>query len=192
MKKSLLISALAFLCLTTTVSAYTEPGIFLQDKGWLWVQKDDGVMAAKVKLDEGTPIDVYTETKDATYESAKKGATLNFVKVSYDSKDYWAISNRIITGKKRAVVIEDAAIYNTPSFPDVRNAHLEKGSIVGIGKTFSAGNGVTFQEVSYYSENNFEKITLPSTNNTKNLRSPSKGISNFNSHLQSAIFVSLS
>lgn len=149
MKKSLVLTVL--LAVLSSAFAQTVPGIFLQEGGWLWTQKDDGVMAAKVKLSEGTELDVYPESKDSAYEGGK--SALNFVKVKYESKDYWAISNRLITGKKLAVLTDDVAVYNTPHPADVRNTHLDKGSLVAIGKKQISPvlHSLSFVEVTYYS-----------------------------------------
>ena len=74
MKKVFLISIL--FTLVSSVFAQTVPGIFLQENGWLWSEKEDGVMSAKVKLAEVTELQVYSESKDAPYEGAEKNKTL--------------------------------------------------------------------------------------------------------------------
>ncbi len=160
MKKSVIISTL--ILTAASLFAETSKGIFLQDNGWLWSKKDDGVMTAKVKLSEGTEIEVYPESADFSYDGAAKGKTLNFTKVKYDSKEYWSISNRFILGKRLAVLTDDVAIYNTPHPADVRNAHLDKGSLVAIGDKVTSPvlSSLSFIEVSYYSASRYSVQTV--------------------------------
>ncbi len=145
-------------------AAFSEsvPGVFLQEGGWLWSEKD-GVMSATVKMSEGTAISVETtgetdasgnpvaKTKEAEYEGSK-GKTLTFAQVKYDGKSYWSISNRFTMKKKPAVLVEDCAMYNTKNLADVVNGHLDIGSGIAVGETVKATGGIDITEVSYYSE----------------------------------------
>ena len=46
------------LAAVSSVYAASVPGVFLQDGGWLWMEQQDGVMSASVKIDAGTAVDV--------------------------------------------------------------------------------------------------------------------------------------
>ncbi len=151
------------LAAVSSVYAASVPGVFLQDGGWLWMEQQDGVMSASVKIDAGTAVDVevtgekdlsgapVAKIKESAYDGSK-GKTLTFAEVKYEGKTYWVISNRIALQKKPAVIVEDSAMYNSKSLADVVNAHLDIGSIVAAGSVSIATGNIDIIEVSYYSD----------------------------------------
>ena len=168
MKKIASIFLLSMIALCTAFAQETVSAVALQKDTALWNEKEPGMMEwAKKDLEPGTILEVYVGSKrnsqgkkipdiiSSSWTTAtKKGQTLDFIKVKYQGKDYYAISNRVALYQTPAVVTKNAATYLTPNLADVRKTSLSYGTVVAIGEERSVC-GISLYELSYYDEANY-------------------------------------
>jgi len=145
-------SVLFALVLAASVSA--ESAVMLRENGPLRVddaEKGGAVWSITVPagtmlvLKESAPV---TKTMITTKENIPD---CKFYKVKYNGKEYLASENEVVTGKKTGVILRDTTLFTKPQFSAFVNARLEKETMVAVGETVKT-NGVSFTEVTYYSD----------------------------------------
>lgn len=168
MKKIILTLCAALFSFAVFAADNNLPAIMMQPSGGLFEDKGE-MMEWTKSLDSGTEIKVITvaddkgqqvpETKKSQRKVEKKTVNCTMYHVIYENQKFWVLNDRVSIDEKIAVVKAPAAVYRSPDIADVKDVSLPIGSMITIGKKFTANNKFEMYKVSYYDAANYEVVS---------------------------------
>ena len=99
------------------------PSVLFYDEGSLWFENAEGALEWYVTLNAGQTLYAYPASAESESEvveaqkmsKAGKKEQDVYIKVLYDQKDYWILSDLVVANATAAVVIEDTVNYSNDS-----------------------------------------------------------------------------
>lgn len=168
MKKIILTLCAALFSFAVFAADNNLPAIMMQPSGGLFEDKGE-IMEWTKSLDSGTELKVITvaddkgrqvpETKKSQRKVEKKTVNCTMYHVIYENQKFWVLYDRVAIDEKMAVVKATAAVYRSPDIADVKDVALPIGSMITIGKKFTANNKFEMYKVSYYDAANYEVVS---------------------------------
>lgn len=152
------------------------PSVLFYDEGSLWFENADGALEWYVTLNAGQTLYAYPASTDSENEvveaqkmnkAGKKDQDL-YIKVLYDQKDYWILSDLVVANATAAVVIEDTVNYSKDSIDGLSSkaAKIPTGKIVAIHNDYkgSEDSDMSFVKVTWRNgkERSYREVFLKS------------------------------
>lgn len=159
MKKGIL-SILAAAIFCSGIFASPSKVIMLRENGPLRVEEGSNGVKWSKTVNAGTELDLVSDkiikknlvTTDKTYPD------VDFYTVKYKDEKYYVQVSEVAVADSPAVICEDAVLFTRPNLATFRNALLEAGTIVAVGKKVNSC-GIDFAEVSFFDSNDGIKRT---------------------------------
>lgn len=136
------------------------PSVLFYDEGSLWFENAEGALEWYVTLNAGQTLYAYpasAESENEVVEAQKMSKAGKkeqdvYIKVLYDQKDYWILSDLVVANATAAVVIEDTVNYSNDSIDGLSSkaAKIPTGKIVAIHNDYKGSDD---------SELSFVKVT---------------------------------
>ncbi|MCQ2589134.1 MAG: hypothetical protein MJ179_01800 [Treponema sp.] len=152
------------------------PSVLFYDEGSLWFENADGELEWYITLNAGQTLYAYPASNESENEvveaqkmkkAGKKDQDV-YIKVLYDQKDYWILSDLVVADAKAAVVIEDTMNYSKDSIDGLSSkaAKVPVGKLVAIHNDYTcpADSDINFVKVTWRngSERSYREVFLKS------------------------------
>lgn len=122
------------------------PSVLFYEEGSLWSENSKGELVWFVTLNQGQTLYAYPASAESESEVVeirkmkKEGKTAedNYLKVAYDGKDYWILSDLVIPNSTARIVIEDSINYTKDDIDGVSSVKVPAGKIVAVHNDYSS------------------------------------------------------
>lgn len=152
------------------------PSVLFYDEGSLWFENADGALEWYVTLNAGQTLYAYPAEADSENDvvearkmnkAGKKDQDV-YIKVLYDQKDYWILSDLVVANSTPAVIVEDTVNYSKDSIDGLSSkaAKISTGKIVAIHNDYTGNpdSEMSFVKVTWRNgkERSYREVFLKS------------------------------
>ncbi len=141
------------LILTLAASSFAKTkGFMLRPNGPLREDKGNGGVEWATTVPEGTALEIESSepVRLTLITEKEKYEDIEFYKVTYEKKTYYARTSEVALGNEISVLLSDTTLFKKPAISSFLNAQIDKTSVVVSGEKKKHAD-IDFCEIQYWS-----------------------------------------